>query len=99
MNVESSPARSEEAELVLGAARALFREHDARAAIRQLEAYRVRFPSGDLTEEALALAIMAHTAVNDRTAVSLAKDYLRRFPGGVFRREAERAQQRFKGRR
>lgn len=89
--------RSDEANLVHGAMRALRRDHDPQAAIRQLAAYHRRFPTGDLTEEALALSIEAFVALDDREALALANEYLRRFPDGRFRDQAERAQHRFLG--
>lgn len=88
--------RSDEAALVLGAMRALRRDHDTQAAIRQLATYRRRFPSGDLAEEALALSIEAFATLDDREAFALASEYLRRFPQGRFRDQAERARRRFK---
>jgi len=77
---------------------ALHRDHDVQAAIRQLEAYHLRFPSGDLAEEALALTIEALSAFDDRAAQTFADEYRRRFPRGRFREEVQRAQQRFQER-
>ena len=74
----------------------LRRDHDVPSAIRQLEAYRRRFPVGELAEEVLALAIEAFAALDDAAARSLADEYLRRFPGGRFSDQAERAQRRFR---
>lgn len=54
-----------------------------------------RYPSGDLAEEALALSIEAFAALDDRAALTLAEDYLRRFPQGRFRDQAEAARRRF----
>src|SRR6185436_19247238 len=84
MRPEVSPAGAEEATLVVGALRALRRDHHVPSAIRQLEAYRRRFPVGELAEEVLALAIEAFAALDDAAARSLADEYLRRFPGGRF---------------
>jgi len=95
--VDPTSIRSDEANLVHGAMRALRRDHDPRAAIRQLATYHRRFPTGDLTEEALALSIEAFVALDDREALALANEYLRRFPDGRFRDQAERAQHRFLG--
>jgi hypothetical protein len=97
--VDPTSIRSDEANLVHGAMRALRRDHDPRAAIRQLAAYHRRFPTGDLTEEALALSIEAFVALDDRQALALANEYLRRFPDGRFRDQAERAHHRFLGSR
>jgi hypothetical protein len=77
-------AKSEEAALVLGAVRALRRDHDVSAAVRLLEAYRLRFPSGDLAEEALALTIEALAMRGDRAALDFVDEYLRRFRKGRF---------------
>jgi len=98
-HADPTSIRSDEANLVHGAMRALRRDHDPRAAIRQLAAYHRRFPTGDLTEEALALSIEAFVALDDREALALANEYLRRFPDGRFRDQAERAQHRFLGSR
>ena len=84
-----------EAILVLNATRALHHDHDPKRALKLLAEYQRRFPSGDLFEESLALAIEAKSTRNDSNAASLANEYLTRFPTGRFRDEALRAQQRF----
>jgi hypothetical protein len=89
------PAASHETALILGALHALRRDHDPRSALRQLDAYRHRFAAGDLAEEALALSVEALAALDDRTALSLAEEYVRRFPQGRFRSLAELARRRF----
>lgn len=88
-------AAEREAVLVLDATRALHHDHDPRRALKLLAEYRRRFPEGDLLEESLALAIEANSARNDRSAASLAKQYIDRFPTGRFREQAVRAQLRF----
>jgi hypothetical protein len=87
----SAATEPEEAALVLEAMRALRQAHDVEAAARLLNEYRARFPQGDLAEEALALAIEAHAALHDSTAITLADEYLQRFPGGRFRDIVARA--------
>ena len=86
---------AEDAALVLGALRALRNGHDGRAALRQLDDYRARFPAGDLVEAALALSIEARAALGDAAVVALAEQYLQQFPHGRFRALAERAQRSF----
>jgi hypothetical protein len=78
--------------------RLLHHDHDASASLRQLDSYRTRFPDGDLEEEALALAIEAHAALDDDTGRALAERYLQRFPRGQFRALAEHYLQRFRDR-
>jgi hypothetical protein len=92
-------AQSVEAMLVLGALRSLRHDHDLPSAIRQLDEYLARFPTGDLVEEALALTIEALAAQDNRDALRLADEYLRRFPRGRFRDQAEGARRRFVDRR
>lgn len=87
--------RPEEAALVLGALHSLRHDHDAHGALHQLDAYRSRFPDGDLVEEALALMIEARAALDDREAGPLAAQYIQRYPNGRFREAAERALRRF----
>jgi hypothetical protein len=97
--VAREPAsRPEAAALVLGALQKLRHDHDAAGALRLLEAYRARFPDGDLAEEALVLSIEARTALDDDGAGAAAAEYLRRFPHGRFRDAAEAAQRRFRDR-
>jgi hypothetical protein len=92
------PLPPPEAAVVLRALRLLHHDRDARAALRELDDYRARFPAGDLVEEVLALAIEARAALDDAAARPLADQYLHRFPHGRFRAVAEHAQQRFAGR-
>jgi hypothetical protein len=94
---ETAKERPGEAALLLGALRALRRDHDAGAALKLLEAYRLRFPSGDLAEEALAVTIEASAALDDRATLGLAKEYLSRYPRGRFCDEVKRTQHRFQG--
>jgi hypothetical protein len=65
-----APSPVDEPALVHDAVRALRRDRDARTAISRLEAYRLRHPSGDLAEEALALLIEAVIAAFDDGAIT-----------------------------
>ncbi len=53
--------------------------------------YRLKYPSGALQEEALALSIEAAVALGDVEASRLAALYLQRYPQGRFRGQAQRA--------
>jgi hypothetical protein len=60
--------------------------------VRQLtEEYRAKNPTGELGEEALALALEAALARSDPQAITLAREYLRRFPQGRFVAQAQSA--------
>jgi len=62
------------------------------ARVRELSSeYRLKFPSGGLHEEALALSIEAAAALGDSEAPRLAALYLQRYPSGRFRSQAQRA--------
>lgn len=62
------------------------------ARVRDLSSeYRVKYPSGGLHEEALALSIEAAVALGDADATRLASLYLQRYPQGRFRGQAQRA--------
>jgi len=93
-----SPSRasaSPEKVLVFDAMRALRREGHPERAAKLLEEYLRRYPSGSLSEEALALSIEAATALSDPKAKLLAERYLTRYPSGRFRAAAERARAKF----
>jgi hypothetical protein len=53
--------------------------------------YRVKYPTGALHEEALALSIEAAAALGEPDASRLAAAYLQRYPQGRFRGQAQRA--------
>jgi len=53
--------------------------------------YRLKYPSGALHEEALALSIEAAVALGEADASRLATLYLQRYPQGRFRGQAQRA--------
>jgi hypothetical protein len=62
------------------------------ARVRDLSSeYRLKYPSGGLQEEALALSIEAAAALGDAEAYRLAALYLQRYPQGRFRGQAQRA--------
>ena len=62
------------------------------ARVRELSAeYRLKYPSGGLHEEALALSIEAAAALGESDASRLASLYLQRYPSGRFRSQAQRA--------
>ena len=62
------------------------------ARVRELSAeYRLKYPSGALHEEALALSIEAAAALGEADASRLAALYLQRYPSGRFRGQAQRA--------
>jgi len=85
-------APPEEAALVLAGLRALRREHEPTRAGMLLARYLERFPQGVLAQEALAIAIEASLARDDRQATaSLAEQYLNRFPAGRFVHLARKA--------
>jgi hypothetical protein len=69
------------------------RSGDMARAARLLSEYRSKYPDGDLQEEALALSIEAAVARGDESARSFAAQYLKRYPGGRFHDQAERALQ------
>jgi Tfp pilus assembly protein PilF len=52
--------------------------------------YRVRYPRGELQEEALALSIEAAAALGDDEAKRLSITYLQSYPRGRFRAQAQR---------
>ena len=84
-------AASEPASLVFGAMQALRREGRPDRAAKLLDEYRRRYPSGALSEEALALSVEAATLRGDPRAKALADSYLARYPRGQFHEAAERA--------
>jgi hypothetical protein len=85
-------AQSPGAALMLEAMQARKAGDMARAASLLAE-YRSKYPDGDLQEEALALSIEAAAARHDGSAQGFAAQYLKRFPNGRFREQAERALQ------
>ncbi len=89
-----APAASEKG-LVFDAMRALRREAQPERAARLLDEYLRRYPRGSLAEEALALAIEAHSALGDPRTKGLADRYLTSYPAGRFRPAALRARARF----
>src|SRR5207248_6814513 len=91
----SAPLPANEAALVYGAASALRRQHDPARACALIDSYLARYPSGELLEEALGLAIEAAASRGDARAADYARRYLARFPDGRFGAAAERAQRRF----
>jgi len=67
------------------------RSGDMTRAAGLLAEYRAKYPDGDLYEEALALSIEAAVARGDDNAQRLAAQYVKRYPNGRFREQAERA--------
>jgi hypothetical protein len=67
------------------------RAGDMARVARLLDDYRSKYPDGDLQEEALALSIEAAIARGDDNARRFAAQYLKRYPNGRFREQAERA--------
>jgi hypothetical protein len=62
------------------------------ARVRELSSeYRLKYPSGGLHEEALALSIEAAAALGEAEGPRLAALYLQRYPNGRFRSQAQRA--------
>jgi hypothetical protein len=94
LNTPSNDASDSGVELVIRGLSILRRDHDPERAAALFDAYLERHPSGELVEEALALAIEAAVQRNDGRAASLAARYLECFPTGRFRGAAERAQKR-----
>jgi hypothetical protein len=83
--VRTASAVSRERTEVLDALIALRRDRDPRRAGVLLERYLSAHPRGTLREEALALAIEAADARDDRPAAQhLARSYQAEFPGGRF---------------
>lgn len=76
--------------LVYDAMRALRREGAPARAAQLLDEYLARFPGGAMGEEALALAIEAHQALQDGKAPAYANRYLAKYPDGRFTASALR---------
>lgn len=74
-----------EAELVMTAANALRRDHEAARATLLLNYYLAHYPHGALVEEALVFAIEAARDQHDGRAGALAEHYLAAFPQGRYR--------------
>ena len=91
---ETKPAKPAAAQpdpstgLLQHAMRSLRHDHDAARAASLADDYLSLYPDGDLLEEALAIAIQAHSALGDGRATALAQRYLARFPTGRFHAEA-----------
>lgn len=79
-----------DAELLVEAMRAR-RSGDARRVSELVDEYRARHPQGALQEEALILSIESAVARHAPNTSALAREYLRRFPGGRFALQARRA--------
>jgi hypothetical protein len=79
--VENPATEAAESQLLLDAYRALNRDHDRAAALRDVDKYLTDFPHGRLFEEALTLALEASTD-DPILAQRYAKKYLARFPDG-----------------
>ena len=88
-------AGSEEASILLFAARAWRRDRNAKRAAKLLDYYLERYPQGSFVEEALGLAIEANAALGIPRAASLSEIYLKRFPDGRFGHVARDALRRF----
>jgi hypothetical protein len=72
-------------------ARASLAIADATRLFSALAEYERQFSSGTLAEEALYLRMQGHSMVNDGIAVErAARELLRKFPGGVHAKRAER---------
>jgi hypothetical protein len=84
-------SQREEAELMMRALRAFRVDRDTRAAREWIAAYRSRFPSGELREEALALLLEVASHERSADLPEIASTYLREFPAGAFRPLAESA--------
>lgn len=91
---EPSPARKAtadaDAELLVEAMRARS-SGDARRVSELVDEYRARHPQGALQEEALILSIESAAVRGAPNTSALAREYLRRFPGGRFAPQAGRA--------
>ena len=75
---------------VLAAVRALRQAHDPVRARSLLAGYLRDHPHGTLAQEALALSIEAAVVNRDADAAALASSYLRTYPDGAFRAQAQR---------
>jgi hypothetical protein len=64
---------------------------DARRVSELVDEYRARHPQGALQEEALILSIESAALRRAPNTSTLAREYLRRFPGGRFAAQARRA--------
>ena len=84
------PAPDTDAELLVEAMRARS-GGDARRVAELVDEYRARHPQGALQEEALILSIESAALRHAPNTSALAREYLRRFPGGRFATQAQRA--------
>lgn len=76
----------------LDAARVALERHDARAALRELDAYAAAYPNGTLAPEATALRVEALAMRGDRAeATRLATELLAAHPSGPYRKRLEKA--------
>ena len=87
--VKAAPNEAE-AELLVEAMRAR-REGDPKRVSQLVDEYRAKHPQGALQEEALILAIESAASRRAPNTVTLAREYLARFPSGRFALQARRA--------